>query len=89
MREWVNKEERKRKEEDEEEEKIAKRVRFMQEREYTEVDKANFRDIFGEDQPEVKRKDESKKEESPEIKRRKTQEEEDWDVEFWKSPDME
>eukprot|EP00973_Karenia_brevis_P003332 459465-Karenia_brevis.AAC.1 len=61
----------------------------MQEREYTEEDKAQFREIFGEDQPEGKRKDESKKEESPEAKRRRTQEEEDWDDEFLKSPDME
>eukprot|EP00973_Karenia_brevis_P042693 5908098-Karenia_brevis.AAC.1 len=84
MREWVNKEERKRKEEsqqrkrDEEEEKIAKRVRFMQEREYTEEDKAHLRELFGDDQPESKRKDESKGDESLETKRRRTQEEDDW-----------
>eukprot|EP00973_Karenia_brevis_P000414 60257-Karenia_brevis.AAC.1 len=59
-REWANKEAKKRKEEAKErrstqesngEEKIAKRVRFMQERFDTEEDKAMQRNIFGEDQP--------------------------------------
>eukprot|EP00973_Karenia_brevis_P089288 12382202-Karenia_brevis.AAC.1 len=67
MREWANKEDKRRKEEAKErrstqesndEEKIAKRVRFMQERVDTEEDKVMQRDIFGEDQPDSKRKDE-------------------------------
>eukprot|EP00973_Karenia_brevis_P037375 5151755-Karenia_brevis.AAC.1 len=60
MREWANKEGKRRKEEGKERrssqesnigEKIAKRVRFMQERVDTEEDKAWQREIFGEDQP--------------------------------------
>eukprot|EP00973_Karenia_brevis_P023826 3286199-Karenia_brevis.AAC.1 len=67
MREWSRKEDKRRKEEAKErrstqesndEEKIAKRVRFMQERVDTEEDKAWQREIFGDDQPESKRKDE-------------------------------
>eukprot|EP00973_Karenia_brevis_P043735 6057610-Karenia_brevis.AAC.1 len=59
------------------EEKIAKRVRFMQEREYTEEDKAMQRDIFGEELHDSKRKEEVAQEESPDTKRRRTQEDED------------
>eukprot|EP00973_Karenia_brevis_P063061 8766875-Karenia_brevis.AAC.1 len=60
MREWASKEDKRRKEEAKErlnsmqsnrEEQIAKRVRFMQEREYTEEDKAFQRDVFGEELP--------------------------------------
>eukprot|EP00973_Karenia_brevis_P001278 174980-Karenia_brevis.AAC.1 len=59
----------------------------MQERVDTEEDKAWQREIFGDDQPEGKRKDESKEDESPETKRRRTQEEEDWHDDFWTSAD--
>eukprot|EP00973_Karenia_brevis_P020043 2750872-Karenia_brevis.AAC.1 len=44
-------------------------------------------EIFGGDQPGSKRKDASKEDESPETKRRRTQEEEDWHDDFWKSAD--
>eukprot|EP00973_Karenia_brevis_P065350 9078830-Karenia_brevis.AAC.1 len=80
MREWVAREnkEKKRMEERSEEEKIAKRVRVMQEREYTEEDKAMQRNIFGKELPDNKRKEEGEDGVHPEGKRRRTQEEEDW-----------
>eukprot|EP00973_Karenia_brevis_P010517 1426713-Karenia_brevis.AAC.1 len=59
----------------------------MQERVDTEEDKAWHREIFGDDQPVSKRKDESKEDEPPETKRRKTQEEEDWHDDCWASAD--
>eukprot|EP00973_Karenia_brevis_P052533 7297586-Karenia_brevis.AAC.1 len=59
----------------------------MQEREYSEEDKAFQREIFGEDQLDSKRKEESKEDESPESKRRRTQEEADWYDDFWTSAD--
>eukprot|EP00973_Karenia_brevis_P060177 8373811-Karenia_brevis.AAC.1 len=67
MREWASQEDKRRKEEAKErmdrmqsnrEEQIAKRVRFMQERECTEEDKAMQRDIFGEELPDSKTKEE-------------------------------
>eukprot|EP00973_Karenia_brevis_P014873 2031162-Karenia_brevis.AAC.1 len=60
----------------------------MQEREYTEEDKSMQRDIFGEELPDSKRKEERAKEESPDTKGRRTQEEENWNDDFWKSTDM-
>eukprot|EP00973_Karenia_brevis_P069370 9646078-Karenia_brevis.AAC.1 len=60
----------------------------MQEREYAAEDRAFHDEVFGEDQPGSKGKDESKGDASPETKRRKTQEEEDWPDEFWKSTDI-
>eukprot|EP00973_Karenia_brevis_P023214 3196658-Karenia_brevis.AAC.1 len=60
----------------------------MQEREYIEEDKAMQRDIFGEELLDSKRKEERVKEESPDTKRRRTQEEEDWNDDFWESTDM-
>eukprot|EP00973_Karenia_brevis_P083777 11626295-Karenia_brevis.AAC.1 len=59
----------------------------MQERVETEEDKAWQREIFGEDQPDSKRKDERKEDGSPETKRRRTQEEEDWHDDFWTPAD--
>eukprot|EP00973_Karenia_brevis_P011086 1499958-Karenia_brevis.AAC.1 len=58
----------------------------MQEREYTEEDRALQEEVFGEDQLDSKRKDESKEDEAPEGKRRRTQEEEDWH-DFWTTED--
>eukprot|EP00973_Karenia_brevis_P052421 7283748-Karenia_brevis.AAC.1 len=45
------------------------------------------RDLFGEDTPETKRKDEDEEKEAPEGKRRRTQEDEDWHDEFWNNKD--
>eukprot|EP00973_Karenia_brevis_P074868 10404247-Karenia_brevis.AAC.1 len=45
------------------------------------------RDIFGEDPPETKRKEEKEEKEAPEGKRRRTQEEEDWYGDFWTNKD--
>eukprot|EP00973_Karenia_brevis_P080865 11217632-Karenia_brevis.AAC.1 len=60
----------------------------MQEREDTEEDKAMQREVFGEKLPDSKRKEEIDKEESPDTKRRRTQEDEDWNDDFWKSTDL-
>eukprot|EP00973_Karenia_brevis_P048655 6754079-Karenia_brevis.AAC.1 len=85
MREWVAREnrEKKRIEQRNEEEKIAKRVRLMQEREYTEEDNEFYREAFGEYPPDNKRKEEGDEEGAPGGKRRRTQEEEDWYDDFW------
>eukprot|EP00973_Karenia_brevis_P015850 2169670-Karenia_brevis.AAC.1 len=66
MREWVTKQDKKRKEdaqerrsanESREGEMIAKRVKFMQEREYTDEDRAFQEGIFGPAELESKRKE--------------------------------
>eukprot|EP00973_Karenia_brevis_P017344 2378773-Karenia_brevis.AAC.1 len=86
MRECVTKEDNKRKDdaqerrgtkESNEEEKMVKRVKFMQEREYTDEDRAFQEDLFGPAEHESKRKESSKEQGAPESKRRRTQEEED------------
>eukprot|EP00973_Karenia_brevis_P043965 6090282-Karenia_brevis.AAC.1 len=59
----------------------------MQEREYTDEDRALQDEVLEEDQPDRKRKDESQGDESPEKKRRRTQEQEDWYDDFWSDKD--
>eukprot|EP00973_Karenia_brevis_P046956 6515389-Karenia_brevis.AAC.1 len=44
-------------------------------------------DLFGEESPEFKRKEEEEDKEAPEGKRRRTQEEEDWYDDFWTDKD--
>eukprot|EP00973_Karenia_brevis_P061421 8539713-Karenia_brevis.AAC.1 len=44
-------------------------------------------DLFGEESPDIKRKEEGDDKEVPEGKRRRTQEEEDWYDEFWDDKD--
>eukprot|EP00973_Karenia_brevis_P052576 7303536-Karenia_brevis.AAC.1 len=46
------------------------------------------RDIFGEELQDSKRKEEIAEEESPDTKRRRTQEDEDWNDDFWKARDV-
>eukprot|EP00973_Karenia_brevis_P034966 4822774-Karenia_brevis.AAC.1 len=60
----------------------------MNERVETEEDKAMQKEVFGEALHHSKRKEEVDKEDSPESKRGRTQEEEDWNDEFWKSTDI-
>eukprot|EP00973_Karenia_brevis_P028444 3920005-Karenia_brevis.AAC.1 len=75
MREWVTNEDKKRREdaqekrstnESSEEEKVAKRVRFMQAREYTAEDRAFQEETFGPEELESKRKEGSEEQRAPE-----------------------
>eukprot|EP00973_Karenia_brevis_P083448 11575306-Karenia_brevis.AAC.1 len=68
-------------------EKEAKKVRFNQESEYTVEDKAFQQDIFGPEEPENKRKEDSEEQVAPDSKRRRTQEEEDWYDDLWTKAD--
>eukprot|EP00973_Karenia_brevis_P095850 12429407-Karenia_brevis.AAC.1 len=59
----------------------------MQEREYTDEDRAVQEKIFGPTEPESKRKESSEEHGAPESKRRWTQEEEDWYDDMWTDAD--
>eukprot|EP00973_Karenia_brevis_P021649 2977802-Karenia_brevis.AAC.1 len=58
-------------------EQEAKMLRTNQESEYTAEDRALQEDIFGPEEHENKRKEESEEQVAPESKRRRTQEESD------------